>query len=255
MVLKLKGYKMIKNNYKSCIIITCVFLITISSNLFGKEFPPDNAAILYLRAFIIYEEPNSVLSEMLGDLQDEKIKPNDQIRQYFKNNQSFIDLLTTASQIHDCDWGRDNSKGFDLMMPELALVRKMAFMLVYDSKLLLYDGDYKTSLKRCLTIHRMARHTSDDLIISNLVGVAMNGLANKNIRIILSEMHPEVETLEWLRNQMLEISVNTPLFISAIINESQISAREIRKDNVDKLVSYFNTEDITIIRKENSDSN
>jgi hypothetical protein len=227
---------MVKNNYKVFIGITFIFLTLsmLSSPVLG--FPPDNAAVLYLRAFILYEQPDGELNKMLDDLRDGKIKPNDQIRQYFEKNRPVIELVTTASHIPDCDWGRDNSKGLDLMMPELATVRKLAFMLVADSKVYLNDGGYKTSLERCLTIHRMAKHVGDDLIISNLVGIAMNGLANKHIKIILSEMPADVETLEWLKIQMLEISTKLPSFIPAIINEAEISAREFRKGKIDEIL-------------------
>jgi hypothetical protein len=247
MVLKLKGHKMIKNNHKSFIIIIFIFLITASSISFGKDFPPDNAAVLYLRAFILYEEPeNEDLSKMITDLQDGKIKPNDEIRNYFKKNQRVIELITTASQIPYCNWGQDHSKGFDLMMPELATARKLAFLLVADSKISLADGDYKASLEKCLTIHRMARHVGNDLMISNLVGIAMNSLANKHIKIILSEMPDNVETLEWLKSQMLDISSNTPSLISAMDNESKISIKEMRPGNLDEFLD--NPEAVEILK-------
>jgi hypothetical protein len=235
---------MAKNNYKVFIGITFIFLTLsmLSSPVLG--FPPDNAAVLYLRAFILYEQPDRDLNKMLDDLRDGKIKPNEQIRQYFEKNRPVIELVTTASQIPDCDWGRDNSKGLDLMMPELATVRKLAFMLIADSKIYLNDRDYKTSLERCLTIHRMARHASDDLIISNLVGIAMNGLANKHIKITLSEMPGDVEILEWLKIQMLQISTKQPSFIPAIINEAEISAKEFRKENIDEILKTPDAEEI-----------
>jgi hypothetical protein len=235
---------MAKNNYKINIGITCIFLAMILSSSSVWGFPPDNAAVLYLRAFIIYEEPDSDLSKMLDDLRDGKIKPNDQIRQYLEKNRPVIELATTASQIPNCDWGRDNSKGFDLMMPELATVRKLAFMLIADSKISLNDGDYKTSLERCLTIHRMARHIGDDLIISNLVAIAMNGLANKHIKIVLSEMPADEETLQWLKNQMLDISARVPSLISSIVNESKISEREMRKKTVDEILKDPSQEEL-----------
>jgi len=222
--------------YKVYIRIVCIFLaVTLSSStVYG--FPPDNAAVLYLRAFIIYEEPDSDLSKILDDLRDGKIKPNDQIRQYFEKNRPVIELVTTASQIQDCDWGQDFSKGFDLHMPELATVRKLAFMLVADSKVYLNDGDYKTALERCLTIQRMARHVGNNMIISNMVGIAMNSLANKHIKIILSEMPANVETLEWLKEQMLDISAKTPSLIAAIVNESKIAEIEMRKEKMDEIL-------------------
>jgi hypothetical protein len=119
-------------------------------------------------------------------------------------------------------------------MPELATIRKLAFLLLADSKIHLEDGDYKTSLERCLTIHRMGRHAGNNLIISNLVGVAMNSLANGHIKVVLSEMPADIETLEWLKNQMIDISSNRPSFISAIVNESKISVKEMRKEKIDE---------------------
>ncbi len=236
--------------YKVYIWIACISLAVPLSSSTVYGFPPDNAAVLYLRAFIVYEEPdNENLSKMITDLQDGKIKPNNQIRQYLEKNQPVIELVKTASKIPDCDWGRDNSKGFDLMMPELATARKLAFMLIADSKVLLYDGDYKTSLERCLTIHRMARHVSDDLLISNLVGIAMNGLANKQIKIIISQMPADVETLQWLKNQTLDISAKTPSLISAIRSDAEISLREMNKENINKLLSYVSTEDVKVIQQ------
>lgn len=236
---------MVKNNYKLFIGIICIFLVVVLSASFSQDFPPDNAAVLYLRAFILYEEPdNEELSKMITDLQDGKIKPNDDIRNYFKKNQRVLELITTASQIQDCDWGQDHSKGFDLMMPELATVRKLAFLLVADSKISLADGDYKASLEKCLTIHRMGRHVGNDLIMSNLVGVAMNSLANKHIKIVLSEMPADVETLEWLKNQMIEISTKRPSFISAIINESKISVKEMRREKIDEILKTPEAEEV-----------
>ena len=226
---------MAMHNNKVFTGIICIFLVVVLSISFGQDFPPDNAAVLYLRAFVLYEEPdNEELSNMITDLQDGKIKPNDEIRNYFKKNQRVLELITTASQIQDCDWGQDHSKGLDLLMPELATVRKLAFLLVADSKISLADGDYKASLEKCLTIHRMARHVGNDLIISNLVSTAMNSLANKHIKIVLSEMPADVETLEWLKNQMIEIPAKRPSLISAIVNESKISVKEMRKEKIDE---------------------
>ena len=95
---------MTKHNYKVFIGVICIFLAVVLSVSFSQNFPPDNAAVLYLRAFVLYEEPeNEDLSKVITDLQDGKIKPNDEIRNYFKKNQRVLELITTASQIPDCD--------------------------------------------------------------------------------------------------------------------------------------------------------
>ena len=229
---------MIKNNYKLFIGIIGISVAAILSLAFSQDFPPDNAAVLYLRAFVIYEEPGSKeLSDKLNDFRLGKVEPDKEIREYCKKCEPVIELVTTASQIQDCDWGQDFSKGFDLLMPELATVRKLAFVMIYDAKVSQADGDYITSLERSMTIHRMAKHVGNNMIISNMVGVALNALANGQIQSVLSEMPDDVETLEWLKSQLFDISANTPSLIAAIVNESKISLNEIRKEKINEILS------------------
>ena len=219
-------------NHKILIKAICTTLMLFVSVSVVGAYPPDNAAVLYYRAFMILKEPGDNVGKMLGDLIKGQIKPNDQIKQYIAENQPVIEILETATEIHNCDWGRDNSKGFDLMLPELSKMRRTAFLLIAEAQILSENGDYKTALNRCLSIHKMARHVGDDLLISYLVGVALNTVANECIEDILSDMPEDLETLTWLKNQIFDISNKATTIKAAINKEKEIALRQICKEKI-----------------------
>jgi len=134
--------------------------------------------------------------------------------------------------VRDCDWGYDISKGFDVMLPELSKIRMTAFLLTAKAQTLAEEGDYKAALGKCLTIHRMARHLGDRMLISYLVGNSLNGLANNRIGEILSGMPDDDETLVWLKNQLYEITSRANTLKAAMNSEREVAFQQIRKENI-----------------------
>ncbi|HUT45406.1 MAG TPA: hypothetical protein VMX36_03940 [Sedimentisphaerales bacterium] len=218
-------------NQKS-LILTCISVILITSVSPAIAYPPDNAAVLYYKAFLILKEPSEDVKKMMADLRDGKIKPNDEIRQYLQDNRYVIEFVETAAGVRDCDWGYDISKGFDVMLPELSKIRMTAFLLTAKAQILSEEGDYKAALGKCLTIHRMARHVGDRLLISNLVGIALNALANKHIGEILSQVPDDIETLTSLKNQIYDITSRANSLKAAMSSEREIALQQIRKENI-----------------------
>jgi len=214
-----------------CILIT---VLTFASVL--EAYPPDNAAVLYYKAFLILKEPSEDIEKMLTDLRDGKIKPNDEIRQYLQENRHAIEFVETAAGVQNCDWGYDISKGFEVLLPELSKIRRMAFLLTDEAQILAEEGDYKAALDKCLTIHKMARHVGDRLLISYLVGNALNALANKHIGEILSQMPDDVESLTWLKNQIFDITSRTNTLKAALSSEREIALQQIRKENINTVL-------------------
>jgi len=214
-----------------CILIT---VLTFASVL--EAYPPDNAAVLYYKAFLILKEPSEDMEKMLTDLRDGKIKPNDEIRQYLQENRHAIEFVETAAGVQNCDWGYDISKGFEVLLPELSKIRRMAFLLTDEAQILAEEGDYKAALDKCLTIHKMARHVGDRLLISYLVGNALNALANKHIGEILSQMPDDVESLTWLKNQIFDITSRTNTLKAALSSEREIALQQIRKENINTVL-------------------
>lgn len=196
-------------------------------------YPPDNASVLYYRAFIIFSDPNESVDKILRDVAKGDIAANESVRKYLDENRYALDCVETATGVEGCDWGLDLSEGIELMMHPLAKFRQVAYMLASDARLLIQAGDYQGAMEKCLRLHRMARHAGDETIISCLVGRAINNLANERIVDVLSEMSADVETLMWLKGQIVGAKQRVPSFKSALANELEIFVSEIRKDRID----------------------
>ncbi len=222
-------------NHKIFIKTTCILLISLTSASLLQAYPPDNAAVLYYKAFLMLKEPSEEVKKMMSDLRDGKIKPNDQIKQYLHENRHVIEFAETAAEARDCDWGHDFSKGFDMLMPELSKVRMTAFMLTAKAQILAEEGEYRAALSKCLTIHKMARHVSDDTLISYLVSAALSNLADERIGDFLSSMPQDTETLLWLKGRLVAVSVNVPSIKRALAREKEIAIQDIRKEKIDGL--------------------
>lgn len=215
---------------RNSIKIICALLIVLTTASFARAYPPDNAAVLYYKAFLILKEPSEEVKKMMSDLRKGEIKPNDQIRQCLHENRHVLEFVETAADVRKCDWGHDISKGFDVLMPELSRIRLTAFMLTAKAQTLAEEGDYKAALGKFLTTHKMARHVGDDLLISYLVSLSLNTHANRRIQDFLSSMPWDLETLVWLKGQLAGVSVGRPSMKVAMTREKEIAMQEIRKE-------------------------
>jgi hypothetical protein len=222
--------------HKLLIKITCILLIGLTSASLADTYPPDNAAVLYYKAFLMFREPSQEVKDMMYDLRQGKIKPNDPIKQHLDENKYVMEFVETAANIQTCNWGHDLSRGLGVLMPELLKVRLTAFMLTAKAQILAEEGQYKEALSKCLTIHKMARHMSDSLLISYLVSASLNNLANERIQDVLSNMPQDLETLTWLKSEIVAISVNAPSIHKAMAIEKEISMQEIRQERINSLL-------------------
>ncbi|MFC1604681.1 hypothetical protein ACFL5F_06600 [Planctomycetota bacterium] len=229
-------------NHKS-LILTCISVILLTSVSPAIAYPPDNAAVLYYKAFLILKEPSEDVKKMMTDLRDGKIKPNDEIRQCLQDNKHAIEFVETAAGVRDCDWGYDISKGFDVMLPELSKIRMTAFLMTAKAQTLAEEGDYKAALDKCLTIHKMARHVGDRLLISYLVGNSLNALANKHIGEILSQVPDDIETLTRLKNQIYDITSRANSLKAAMSSEREVAIQQIRKENISTVLDSIGETD------------
>jgi hypothetical protein len=201
-------------------ILVGIVLLVSAGQAFA--YPPDNAAVLYYKAFMMLEEPNDALGKMLKDLPSGNIGLNEQIRRYVESNRKVIKEIVTAAEIKNCDWGYDFSEGFNTQLPNLVKFKQTAYLLAADARISAEKGDYKTALGRCITIHKMGIHLGGDFIISRLVGNAIGGLANKRIVDILPQASGDCEMLEQLRTQFADISSRVPSMRTAIGSERKL---------------------------------
>jgi hypothetical protein len=199
-------------------------------------YPPDNAAVLYYKSFILLHEPNDTVIKMLNDLQNGKIGLNDQIEQYVESNRNVIKEVVKAAEIKNCDWGLDLSEGFGTLLPHLAKCKEIANLLAADAKILAEKGYYKTALERCITIHNLGIHVGNETLISCLVSRAITKIANSSIVEILSRGSENYETLEQLKAQIGDIFNRCPSMKETIGSEIKCWSDNINEKDMLELI-------------------
>ncbi len=147
--------------YMKLVLVVVMFLMLCRP---AVAYPPDpdNAALLYYQAFLLVEQPDESISEMIADLSEGKIEPmNEEIREHIEKSKVAIELASSAAQIPHCDWGLTYSDGISMEMPYAAQARDLARLIAADSRVLAQEGDFISALDRCLILQRMARQVQD----------------------------------------------------------------------------------------------
>lgn len=227
--------KTVRSNKLAPAIFVILMVLVSTSLVFAQ--PSDNAALLYYQAFLLYEKPDATMDKMLSDFLDDKIRANQLIEQHIEKNRRVIDYVVTAADIPSCDWGYDYSQGLELMMPNLAQLRLVTYLIQAEAKLLAKEGDYQTALEHCLSIHKTALHIADTTFIGYLVATALSGHANNSIQGILADMPEDLQTLDCLKNQLAEID-NRPSPLKIVIGlEGEILGTYTSREKFNELLS------------------
>ena len=191
--------KTIKSRKITKAIFAVLVLLVSSSSL--SAYPPDNAAVLYYKAFMLYESPDDQID--LWDYWKGNIKSNEKIEEFLKKNRRIIDIVLDATRTDHCDWGLDYSQGTKVLLPPHHKARDIFALLAAEARMQADRGDYKKALGRCISIYRMARHLNERPLITYIVGTAINAATHKYITTqFLSEMPQDIDTLTWLRDEL-----------------------------------------------------
>ena len=139
-------------------ILIGIVLLASAGQAFA--YPPDNAAVLYYKAFMLMKEPNDADENLLRQLR--------KVISGLMNKSDFALKITvkpsrrllTAAQIKNCDWGLDYSEGLAMLLPHLGKCRIVCVLARCRWKAFAEKGDYKTALERCMALCEMNGHTS-----------------------------------------------------------------------------------------------
>lgn len=211
------NYK-ISNKITLLIITFIIFTISVPASC---GYPPDNAAVLYYRAFMLYQ-PDDTMADMLSKFAKGNIEVNEKIKEFLNRRdiQRIIKTSMDASQVIYCDWGMDLSDGWEVEMPNFSSLRKLTFLILANARFLAEQGDSKTALLQCVAVKKMANHCGDVTFVPFTVCLAMNVYSNKVIRDILSNI--DVSTLNWLKEELKLIQTTKPKTEMAFNYEKEI---------------------------------
>lgn len=220
-------------DYRKTRVTACVVALLLASSAVGLAQPPDNAALLYYQAFLLYEKPDDAMDKMLTDFRKGEIASNDTINQFMEKNRPVIDTLVRAVSIDKCDWGYDYSQGVELAMPNLSRVRRLAFLLSAEVRWQAVQGNYQMALDRCLTMRKMALHVCDKTLISYLVGIAIDALANGATEDVLGSAPPDANTLHRFKSDLARIGEQFPSSATCLAQEAEVCVMTMTHDKME----------------------
>ncbi len=118
------------------------------------------------------------------------------IEQVLWQNRSALRAFHDAARYRSCDWQRDISKGFALLMPDLQYMRRGAQLLMLDARWQMAQGDYKGALRDMQTALAMGRHLEEGVtLIEGLVGIAVSAHTLKQFETLMQQ--PDAPNLYW----------------------------------------------------------
>lgn len=240
------------NNDKFSMIIVAVLAVLASASSVRAIPPdPDNAALVYYQAFLLGESLDKETREALFDFGRGNGKLTDEIRQYIGGScRTAIEYTVAAAHMPHCNWGFRYSLGFNASMPHLAQLRFMSHAVLADARILAADGAYREAYDRCLAVRKMAQHVGDDILISMLVGNALDRAANRCIRDLLASVPATEETLQWLKTELGIMSGRSPSAKHAMEYERQWAMETMRPENRDMLVQVLEGNETGIGREQ-----
>jgi len=214
----------------------CAIFILLASTSLVYAYPPDNAAVLYYRACLIYDA-NDMMTKKVTDFVKGNIGIDKEIKDYVQKNKFAIKYFVDAGDAPNCDWGLDYSEGIELQMPRLAPLRNMARIVLAQAKIAADSADYKRALELCLSIHEASPHIADGgVLISYLVGISLNALANQCIMEILPQISDNPDMRIWLKNQIYDVSERFPSVKVSINGDLRTWSQDITKEKAEDIL-------------------
>jgi hypothetical protein len=223
----------------------CALLILLTSASLVCAYPPDNAAVLYYRACLIYDA-NDMMTKKVSDLVKGNIGIDEEIKGYVQKNKFAIKYFVDAADAPNCDWGMDYSEGFELYMPQYAPLRVLSRIVLAKAKITADSGDYKQALELCLSTHKASPHIAEGgVLVSYLVGISINAMANQCIIDILPHISDNPEMLIWFKNQIYDISQRLPSVKTSINIDLRTCSRDICKEKAKSFLHEMTGNDIS----------
>ncbi|GAB5496392.1 MAG: hypothetical protein Phyf2KO_14720 [Phycisphaerales bacterium] len=195
-----------------------------------------NAALQYHAAWMLLEpvlEYNDFTSDELEAL-DEGILPA-HYAELLETNQDRIEQIIDASRLAECDFGLNYEQGIETLIPQLAVMRSSAKLLVNDARRL-KDSDLDATAERIAATIRIGEHASQTrTVIGSLVGIAITELARTETTKLLDENKLSIGQAKLIDAALDRVLVEDPFFsLGSVRTEAAMMTRWIKHEFSDE---------------------
>jgi len=206
-------------------VLPCVLMMLVVTSAFGQS-EYRNAATHYQRAIDHFDRLSEQEWLLLSTYDTSSGPPTQAVRDALRKAQPILKHFQEASRQPYADHQLDYSLGFELLLPQLGEMRKMAQLSRAEALVRLHDGEPAMASMQLMNMYRSVQHFGDDgLIISSLVGQAVFALTDE-----VTQAAVDMGALDaWHANRLLHVldglAAQPDPFqtIEAIIGEREIA--------------------------------
>ena len=227
--------KKMRNSLFAGTVFVSLTMALVASPVLAYPPDPDNAALLYYQGILTLVELNEEARDRIRDVARGEVTPDDKVREDISKCKGAIQFAEAAAQVPACNWGVRYSQGFDALMPQMAHMKVLTFVLVADARIRASDGDYKGALEQCLMTGIFAHHVGDDTLVSYLVSLSVRAMVYKCMQDIIGQAVNDEELLGWLKNEFATAPADTLSPVNPLKIELEIVTDLMQMDNIEKL--------------------
>ncbi len=173
-----------------------------------RRVPDDkNAAIEYVNAINLYVKEPENLSDLYSYvLQNVWIEEAKALVPWLEQNAPAMAALREGAKKDDCMFPLLKAPGdpmTNFLLPHLSTMRSLARLLAIQGKYFESEGKYREALDNYLLIARVGYQVSKEpILISGLVGVALDSISMKAIEECIFRHDFDTQTLTWLLEKL-----------------------------------------------------
>ena len=220
------------NDWFVRICFIALMVIFVTSPVRALPPDPNNAALLYYQGFLMLAELSDEARDHIGDVARGETAPDDQIRKDIFKCIDAIEFAEAAAEVPTCQWGVRFSKGFEALLPQMAQLRFLTFVLIADARQRAADGHYRAALERCLMMETFARHIGDDTHVQYLISISVRDLEQKCMRDIIGRAADDTKLLQWLKKQLTTSPASVLSPVRSLKTEIELVNDLMQIDNI-----------------------
>jgi hypothetical protein len=150
-----------------------------------------NAAILYLRASNVIDEPKGRVEQHVEYVAAHKWVTDRAFTRWFDNNADALKLIHRAARKPDAEFplfGKDDEPAYAILLPHLAPMRNFARLLVCEGKRYEHEKDPSRALESYFAITSLADHIHDStaMLIHDIVALDIDTIRNRAVEQCLA---------------------------------------------------------------------
>lgn len=209
------------------LIATAISLATSSLCFAQDDALRENAALSYWQAFaMIPADAHQHYGALLEALEDRDAS-DPQLIKLVKSSENALKLMHRGSRIPHCDWGIAYEDGIAALLPHLMKLRQLSRIACLRAMHKFERMDVDGGIDDLIAVMKMGRHAcADKLLISMLVGVAIQNVAIQNLAYDTPQfrkMH-----LEKLQKRLADVT-SFPSMKESILFEKKIMVDWLRE--------------------------